>query len=232
MARKKILLLIVEGPSDQAALGLIFSRIFSSQRLVVKIMFGDITTQKGVTPSNIISKIGNEINKLRKSEKFFNTDIAGIIHLVDTDGAYIPDENIQELSSASELFYTNTKIQTNDRAKAILRNQQKRDNINRIYSCPKLLGAPYRVFYMSCDLDHVLYNIQNSSDDEKKANSFQFSKMFCEQVSEFIKFISESSFSVCTSYEDSWDYIKKDLHSLERHTNLGIYFKELYNENK
>ena len=40
----------------------------------------------------------------------------------------------------------------------------------------------------------------------------------------FIKFISESTFSQCTDYKESWDYIKQDKHSLERNSNLGLCF--------
>lgn len=43
-------------------------------------------------------------------------------------------------------------------------------------------------------------------------------------INEFIKFISESTFSQCTDYKESWDYIKQDKHSLERNSNLGLCF--------
>lgn len=43
-------------------------------------------------------------------------------------------------------------------------------------------------------------------------------------INEFIKFISESAFSQCTDYKESWNYIKQDKHSLERNSNLGLCF--------
>ena len=44
MARKKIIYVIVEGPSDDEALGVIFQRLFSDQKIYVEITHGDITS--------------------------------------------------------------------------------------------------------------------------------------------------------------------------------------------
>ena len=79
---------------------------------------------------------------------------------------------------------------------------------------------------MSCNLDHVLYDKINSTDSEKKHNSINFAKRYKENIQEFLSFISESDFSVKMPYKESWDFIKQDLHSLERHTNFGICFKK------
>ena len=48
--------------------------------------------------------------------------------------------------------------------------------------------------------------------------------MYYDNINAFIKFISESTFSQCTGYKESWDYIKQDKHSLERNSNLGLCF--------
>ena len=77
---------------------------------------------------------------------------------------------------------------------------------------------------MSCNLDHVLYNKQNSSDEEKENDSYAFAKRYKNDVPGFLKFISESSFSVGEDYLSSWKYIQQENHSLERHTNLGLCF--------
>ena len=75
---------------------------------------------------------------------------------------------------------------------------------------------------MSCNLDHVLYDKLNSTDEEKEKDAFSFAKEYGQNIPEFVKFISESSFSVGGSYQESWAFIKEGKHSLERHTNLGI----------
>lgn len=77
---------------------------------------------------------------------------------------------------------------------------------------------------MSCNLDHVLHDNPNATDEEKKINSLAFTEKYYDDINEFIKFISESAFSQCTDYKESWDYIKQDNHSLERNSNLGLCF--------
>lgn len=46
-------------------------------------------------------------------------------------------------------------------------------------------------------------------------------------VEDFLTFISDSDFSVCSDFRESWEYIKAERRSLERHTNLGICFKTM-----
>ena len=47
MARKKIVFVIVEGPSDDEALGVLFSKVYDKDSVYVHIMHGDITSQQG-----------------------------------------------------------------------------------------------------------------------------------------------------------------------------------------
>lgn len=45
MKRKKVVLIIVEGPSDEEALGAILSRYFDENEVRVYVRRGDITTE-------------------------------------------------------------------------------------------------------------------------------------------------------------------------------------------
>ena len=49
MIRKKIVFIIVEGKSDQKALGIFFERFFNDKHVEIHIYHGDITSEKGVT---------------------------------------------------------------------------------------------------------------------------------------------------------------------------------------
>ncbi|MBQ3182181.1 MAG: hypothetical protein IJB57_00795 [Clostridia bacterium] len=227
MARKKIVFVLVEGPSEQEALSVILNRIFDNETVYVHIMYCDITTQSGVTPLNILSKIGDEIRGYAASNHYKKADFKEIIHLVDTDGAYIPDANVIQDDSADKPIYYLTDIRTKNKVAIERRNKQKRDNVNRVCGVKEIWGVPYSVYYMSCNLDHVLYNKQNSSDEEKESDSYNFARAFKDKIYEFISFITESDFSVMNGYTESWDYIKQDLHSLERHTNFGLCFEKL-----
>ena len=87
-------------------------------------------------------------------------------------------------------------------------------------------GVPYRVYYMSCNLDHVLYDKRNSTDEEKEDDAYAFAKKYKNNVGAFMDFMCESDFSVKGDFKDSWEFIEKDVHSIERYTNLSICLSE------
>ena len=43
---------------------------------------------------------------------------------------------------------------------------------------------------------------------------------------EFIQFISDESVVVEGSYKETWEYIEKDLNSLNRHSNMNLIFEK------
>lgn len=48
MPRKKIVFIIVEGPSDQEALGAVLSNLYPSDQIYLHIVHGDITTARNI----------------------------------------------------------------------------------------------------------------------------------------------------------------------------------------
>lgn len=222
LARKKIVLVIVEGPSDEVALGMALSQVYDKDFIYVHIMHGDITTRRGVSSKNIVAKLGNEVTAYAKSQHYKASDFKQIIHIVDTDGAYIPDDNIMEKENYLDIRYENDGIYTNNKASVMTRNQQKRDNLYRLRSCGIIWTIPYSLYYMSCNLDHVLYDKKNSTDKDKENDAYVFAKKYKGKVESFKEFICKSPFSVTGDYKGSWDYIEKDLNSVNRYTNLCI----------
>lgn len=225
MARRKIVFVIVEGPSDDAALGILLSKIYDKDSVYVHIMHGDITAQTGVTPSNIISKVGNCVRQYAAQNHYRQTDFKEIVHIVDMDGSYIPNSAIVEDAKAVKPIYSVTEIRTADPIGIIDRNVRKQENINRLKSTKQIWKLSYGIYYMSCNLDHALYGKLNSTDEEKEADAYQFAKKYRNDISGFLNYIKNSEFSVGPDYKKSWDYISEGLHSLERHTNLGICFE-------
>lgn len=228
MARRKIIFVIVEGPSEDTALGVIFNRLYDKNAVHVEITHGDITSDLSVTSGNIAAKIGNLIRGYARSNHYKPTDFQEVIHLIDMDGAYIPQDAVVEDAGAGKPFYTPAEIRTANRVQLLERNKRKSRVLSRICVMSKVWGTiPYSAYYMSVNLDHVLYNKPNSTDDDKENHAYAFAKKYKEHLNEFLAFISESDFSVCGGFRESWEYIKNEKHSLERHTNLGICFKEI-----
>lgn len=225
MARKKVVFVIVEGPSDDAALGVILNRLYDKSKVHIEIMHGDITTDLSIDPSNIVSALGNIVKNYAATMHFSQIHFQEVIHLVDMDGAFIPEAAIVDNPDADKPLYSLTEIQTSRPEQMVLRNKHKKSKLNRISTLKKVWGSiPYQAYYMSCNLDHVLYGKLNSTDEEKENDAYAFAKRYKDDIDGFLTFISDSEFSRMDGYKESWEFIKKDLHSLERHTNLGLCF--------
>lgn len=226
VARKRIVFVIVEGPSDDTALGLLLNQYYAPHPVYVQILRRDITTESGAKPENILTRVAAEIRKYARDNHLEKLHFQEIIHLTDTDGAYVGDESIIEDTSAASPIYTQTAIRTRNKTGIEHRNRQKRANLDKLASTRSIWGIPYRIFYLSCNLDHVLYNKLNTSDEEKETDAFRFAKQYKGKVPDFVRFISQSDFSVHGRYSDTWQYIRSGLNSLERHTNLGLCFAD------
>ena len=226
LASKKVILIIVEGPSDESALGVIFNKIYDPNKTFVHTIHGDLTTQTKVHTGNIVIKLGNEVRNFAQKNFLQLKDFIEIIHIVDTDGVYIPDSSIIEDSNALRTFYSENCITTNNIDNIILRNSQKRQNLNKLIATNHIRNIPYNVYYMSCNLDHALYGSLNLTDEEKESQAHDFALRYQDNIPEFRNFISNSDFSVMLPYRESWNFIKADSESLKRHTNLGLCLPE------
>lgn len=230
VARKKIVLIIVEGPTDEDSLGLFYNYYFNSdnQEIRIEVMHGDITTDLKKYPGeNIREKITKRIKANNKLPTFKSADYSQIIHIVDTDGVFIDEQFVFEQPDATEFQYSLSGIRYKEREKVISRNIQKAENIKKMldikYICKTI---PYSVYFMSCNLEHVLHNELNLSEDEKERKAHEFAKRYKDKFEEFFDFISKSDFSVDGNYKESWEFIQKDLNSLNRNSNLHLSFKK------
>ena len=222
MKRKKVVLVIVEGPSDEEALGAVLSKYFDKNEVRLYVCRGDITTEKGNKCSNIISKVNECVKQHMALYSLRRTNYKEIIQVADMDGAFVPDSAIVEDKDAYKPIYSEKEIHTNHPEGIIKRNAQKRENMNRLITTSAIGKIPYHIYYMSSNLDHVLYNKLNSTDVEKESDANDFAIKYKDDLKGFKTFIRESDFSVNKDFMDSWDYIKQEKHSLERHTNFGL----------
>ena len=205
MAKRKIVFVIVEGPSDDEALGVLLSKIYDKDSVYVHIMHGDITTQAGVDSSNIVSKVGNRVRQYAAQNHYKQADFKEILHIVDMDGAYAPDSAVIEDVGAVKPIYSVTEIRTANPDGIISRNARKRENIDRLKSTGQIWKLPYGIYYMSCNymscnLDHALYGKLNSTDEEKEEDAYQFAKKYRNDIPGFLEYIKESDFAVGSDY--------------------------------
>ncbi|KLE17144.1 hypothetical protein [Clostridium sp. C8] len=224
MKSKKVILFIVEGVTDKNSLSLILSKLISNSHIRFHIVGGDITTNKNTTIQNCITKVNDEINKFLSISKFKKNDILEVIHLVDTDGVYIKDEFVK-LDSTNNIIYKSDCMLTDKVELTIERNRKKTSILDKLSTNSKVSRIPYCMYYFSCNLEHVLHNEQNLDDSLKTKYSYDFEDEYYGKELEFKNFIQNSEFSVKGSYKETWDFIKVNNNSLNRFSNLGLFFE-------
>ncbi|MDD2576608.1 MAG: hypothetical protein PHV76_03810 [Bacteroidales bacterium] len=231
MPRKKIILFIVEGISDQTCLSLALSRLLSSNRVQFKITNGDITTEENASPANISKALGSVVKSFL-SGVFKPSDIQEVVHLIDTDGAFVPDSAVQphpptsgpNTHSATNCTYTTNCIYT-DKVQLIRdRNAKKKQILNKLSSTTQVLkNIPYSAYFFSCNLDHALHNCNNLSAADKMKKAEEFENQYAKDLTGFVSFIKDPVFAVSGNYIESWAFIKLDTNSLKRYSNFHLY---------
>ena len=225
MSEKKVVAVIVEGPSDENALGGIMKEYFSSEEVQFAVVYGDIISDFHTSKDNVISRINDLIDNVREKYGYHWDDFIQIIHIADTDGAFTKDCIVK--AEVDSIQYYEDRMETSDIENTKRRNERKSEVLYKLYKTTKVHEINYRIYYNSCNLEHVLYGVlQDFSDEEKEQISDDFAEKYEGNVDGFINFISDKTIAVTGTYNDTWKYIEKDKNSLQRHTNMHLIFKE------
>ena len=155
---KKIILLIVEGITEDISLRGILSEIFNDKKIEFCLVRTDITTREDIKPNNIKKELGNIVKNFL-GRTFRETDLQEVIHLVDTDGVYIPETNIEKDITLNNFVYSVDRIKAKDINKVIERNETKKTNLDVLISTNEVLKKiPYKVYYLSQNLEHFFHD--------------------------------------------------------------------------
>lgn len=259
--KEKHILILIEGSSEQTIFEMSLPEMFDAIGDDYNVHFaficedgndvrGDISSKHGVTPDKIeglISKL--YVGHVLEVDKFYARDISEIIHIIDLDGAYIPNENIVQGDNPNgedKPFYTESTIINRSVSSIEERNKRKRDNIAALLTLPKgrirvwhnpdnpkskQSTIPYSLYYFSTNLDHFIHNDANlPSTGRAKVNLAEvFANGFIDDLDGFISFFVDDPASAGEmTYEESWNFIRQPgIASLQRHTNIDILLKRL-----
>lgn len=227
MARKRAKIVIVEGPSDDTALSVYLSRYFDEKEIKFIELHSNVLAKEYKSLNNIITDLNNIIDEFLENNRYIKlTYIDEIVQIVDTDGMFVEDSEVIYDKNAVPNRYTLNNIYTDNAERIRYLNKIKTRNLENLLSKNDIVmrkyKIPYSVYYMSRNLEHVLHDrIDNVTDEEKEELSFQFANKYS-NVSDFVSYIKESSFSVNINYKDSWSFIKKDTNSLKRYSNICL----------
>ena len=178
MKEKKVVAFIVEGPSDEAAIGSLMKEYFSDNEVQFVVVHGDITLKNYASADNIKSKINELIECVKNRYRYHQDDFIGIIHIVDTNGVYIADTDIRA-ADVEKVRYCEDYIETKNVNAIIERNKQKGDILFKLRKTGKIKGIPYKIYFNSCNLEHVLYGeLKDFTDEEKQMLSDDFADKY------------------------------------------------------
>lgn len=226
---KKLILVLVEGRTDKAALALVFQKILKLQNIDFEIVRTDMTADENMTPKYIVQRLEKEVNDyLRRNSFIKKSDIWKVIQLIDTDGAFVDTRHIVE-SEDGVTSYSDSQIMAKDRDHLIRRNISKRKIVYRLFTMDRLAGKYiYEIYYFSRNLEHVLHNLSNNlSDKEKDDLAFKTAIKYRDNPEEFLKFLHTEDICVSGTYQETWQFIMLGGNSLQRHCNLSVFFDQL-----
>lgn len=223
---RRVVIVIVEGSSDRDALSDSLNALADPNHVHFQVMQGDFTSSYGTSRQNIKAELGKRIAVEMNRYRFSDKDIMQIVHLMDTDGAFIPESRITYSSGKRQ--YDLSGIKDPDVARAIKDNRFKAENMNKLASMPEIKKIPYRCFYFSRNLEHVLHGIIGEISAERKEDLAEvFATRFENKPDAFRAFFEKSDFRVKGCYNETWAYIREGTHSLERHSNFHLIFELL-----
>lgn len=224
----KVILFLVEGPTDEDALALIYSRIVREHDIKFEVLHTDITADENMTVKYIEERIQGVIEVyLNKNPFIRESDILKVVQIIDTDAAFVPSALVKQ-SDTGKTEYFKTYIAAKNKDRLIRRNISKRNIVYRLAHSKYVAGFPYEIYYFSRNLEHVLHNISvDLTDDEKDALAFEIADRYSEHPEDFLKLLYKADFYVSGTYEDTWNFIMKNGNSLERHCNMSVFFEKL-----
>ena len=227
---KKVILIIVEGIEDQVSLEAVVSKLIVDSSVKFAITRGDITTDRAVTSQNIKKKLSGVVNFFLSSSRLTKSDILRIIHIVDTDGAFIPDDCVVE-NPNERLLYLSDCIETQNPQGIKDRNGKKARILRMLIATPEISNKKYDVYFFSRNLEHVLHDKDQGLTSEEKTNlADEFADHYHDKPQEFLSFISDPAIAVQGTKAETWDFIKEGTNSLGRYSNVHVFLQDLIKE--
>lgn len=225
---KKIILMLVEGPTDEDSLALIYSKLIRKHDLEFDVLHTDITAQEEMTVKYIESRIQKEVeNYLQKNPFLIREDILKVVQIIDTDGAFIPAAQVQQAKNGKTEYFE-SYIAAKNKDRLIRRNLSKRKIVYHLMNAKDVAGFPYEIYYFSRNLEHVLHNIpEGLTDSEKEDLAFNIADRYSSQPITFLRYLYDPTFHVPGTYAETWHFIMEDGNSLKRYSNMAVFFENL-----
>ncbi len=235
---KKLVIFLVEGETDKIALA---KTISDNLKPVAKfhVIRTDITSDMATTVDNVESLIAKRIGYFFTENPQYNfEDVLSVIQITDTDGTYVEGSKVIYDNSNDKVRYNNDSISTMYVEEIKNRNKRKSSVLNYLSTLNTIkytreIHFKYRIYFMSCNMEHVLHDLPNvATAEEKERLAKQFRREAGKNVNKLRDILFLPSIDCGESgYDDSWKAIKKGTTSLKRKSNFSHFFREYIDKN-
>lgn len=231
MPLKKVVLFIVEGETDELALGAPLNRFLAAgafSEVKFEIVRGDLITNRdfgrGCAPNVVKSRVRDQARQYLNKQKYKWSDLDAVVYLTDTDGTFIDAASVVENAQLRHVVYYLDRIEAPNAASIVARNDNKAACLKVLSRSGFLTFAKQRVKFMACymsrNLEHALSDYPgDATPSQKQELSRAFSVKYSRDPNGFLEFIN--SIAPEGSYWDSWSFVEHGEHSLERGSNLS-----------
>lgn len=226
---KKVVLFVVEGPSEETALGQAFETVFDTELVKFDVVHGDLTVPAGFA-NNPRERVRDEVlQHLNRDKGYRWGDLARIVQICDTDGAFIPDDKV--VASNKHLAYGKDRVEA-ARPEAIRRrNHEKAAAMKQLASIRCLTykrhEVPFKVYFLSRNMEHALHGIcDDCTDEEKKRLAHAFRRKYGKKSDDFKALLRSDELAVSGDYIETWRFVGEGTNSLKRGSNLHLVLPE------
>lgn len=230
---KKLILFIVEGRNDEIEISAILHTP-RFEKLSQMYAFYFYRAKNDITANAKVKSAQGELTKYVQDFRMKSgpwrgirvDEIQEIVQVVDLDGAFIPPEHIYR-GENPWFEYSNEGIYTKNVDGARGRNKKKQESLNKlVFDVKKIDNIPYSIYFVSCNMDHVLFNHRSLSPNQKSEMANRF-WVQCEKHPEIVdETVFKNKVSTEKGYEESWKEIQQGNESLMRHTNINLFLSE------
>ncbi|MDP8200900.1 MAG: hypothetical protein P9M11_02030 [Candidatus Tenebribacter burtonii] len=226
---KRVVIIIVEGDSDEELLINRLREIFEDNEILFEPQNGDIFYDYN-SDKPIKAIVGNIAKAILTKRKFKPSDILAILHIMDTDGCFVKEENVIINSTQDiQTFYNPNSISVIDRKqqdRIIKRNKKRRINVKEVNSISSIVGSRYKyqLYYFSRNLEHVIFNEPNPKNKSKYDNIEEFLDNLTEPIEQYLmRYLPDlANTNYSDNYRQSWSFIEQEINSLQRFTNVPL----------
>ena len=229
---KKVILIIVEGQTEELVFFDFLQERFGNLEVRIDVQCGDVISNWNRKYGTVEGAIEQVVEKYLTMYRLLPSDLLAVVQFTDTDGCFINDKYIRvDRIKATRTRYGKNGIYVTTKFKKmqmIERNQTKAECMkilarDRHANCRKR-KIPYRLYYFSINLDHVLWGEQNAKGNSKLEKAELFLDNLEMPLDQFLcQFVpGEETLPWEEKWERSWQEITKDLNSLQRSTNMPL----------